>query len=85
MKKKILLMIVAVMILGAVLTMACDIPDCSPGFWKNHTELWVEMDLPWEDSGMTWLEALQGGKDTRFTRHLVAAELNGLYPLTVCD
>ena len=60
---------------------------CSPGFWKNHLDAWPAslQNAEWEDTGMTWLEALQGGKNTRFTRHAVAAELNSMFPSTVCD
>ena len=61
--------------------------ECSPGFWKNHLDAWPTslQNAEWEDTGMTWLEALQGGKNTRFTRHAVAAELNSMFPSTVCD
>lgn len=41
--------------------------ECSPGFWKNHLDAWPGslQNVEWEDTGMTWLEALQGGKETR--------------------
>jgi hypothetical protein len=67
--------------------MACH-ADCSPGFWKNHTELWDEE--PWGpddmyNDTMTYLDALQGGKDTRFSRFEVSGWLNARYPDAPCQ
>jgi hypothetical protein len=70
---------------------ACDCgcpADCSPGFWKqpHHFQYWVgyEQDDPYFDTGMTLLEALQGGKATRESRFVVAGWLNEANPDAPC-
>ena len=61
------------------------VADCSPGFWKNHTELWYD-DPQWDDPALM-LEALRakGNSPLRPLRAIVAEELNEAYPDTVCD
>ena len=94
MKKRLgMFTLIVVVLLASLVTMAPgpgptpEPADCSPGFWKNHLDAWSEdlQDSEWKKTGMTWLEALQGGKETRFTRHEVANKLNAKYPLTVCE
>jgi len=62
--------------------------DCSPGFWKNHTELW----FTYACEGATcdaWLEELKArGSGSSFTRLSRAAYLNawadGYFGMMVC-
>jgi hypothetical protein len=93
MTKKWALIITLVAIVAGVLTMACEPPppppsaDCSPGFWKNHTEDWKVYKPDWKYQGgpMTLLDALQGGRHTRASRFIVAGWLNAAYPDAPCD
>jgi hypothetical protein len=53
--------------------------DCSPGYWKNHTENWGPNYDPndlYYGGPMTLLDALQGGKHTKVSRFEVAGWLN---------
>jgi hypothetical protein len=93
MNRKMSLLIITVAILAAVVSMACDCPPpepayCSPGFWKqpHHFQYWVgyEPDDMY-NADMTLLDALQGGKDTRVSRFVVAGWLNEAYPDAPCD
>jgi hypothetical protein len=91
MSKKICLLVLVV-ILASLISMACvpppppppppDPATCSPGFWKNHTQIWA---ASYPDDFDQMLADLQGGKDTRITRFLVAAELNAAFPDAPCD
>lgn len=61
--------------------------DCSPGFWKNHTELWFGLACDAECD--VWLEQLQAkGPGSSFTRLSRASYLNawadGYFGATVC-
>ena len=63
--------------------------ECSPGFWKNHTELW-ESDYPNADYPMNpdWMLAAlraKGNSDLRPFRQEVADELNATYYWIVCE
>jgi len=87
--KKILLMVVILSIAVSMITMASIPPppaNCSPGFWKNHPEEWKEYapDDQYLDTGMTLMEALQGGKATRESRFIVAGWLNESNPYANC-
>lgn len=91
-KRKYLLIVIALVV--ALATLAPIIPpppppepaDCSPGFWKNHTEYWVGYDPGDQyNAEMTLLDALQGGKDTRVSRFVVADWLNATNPDAPCD
>jgi len=59
--------------------------DCSPGFWKNHTELWVDLPNLNPELFLVKLAMLQGGKDTRISRFLIAAWLNSQFPAGICE
>lgn len=62
--------------------------DCSPGFWKNHTEMWFGLAC----TGATcdaWLGELEAkGPGSSFTRLGRASYLNawadGFYGMTIC-
>lgn len=88
--KKVLIIICLLMLLTPTIALA-NIPgpaDCSPGFWKNHTEIWAptfDPDAQWGTSGFTRLEALQGGHDTRVVRFQVTDFLNAAFPEAACD
>jgi len=58
--------------------------DCSPGYWKNHTE-WMS-DPQWADPDLM-LAALEakGNSPLRPLRQPTADDLNEAYPNTVCD
>lgn len=87
-------------ILSAFLTMAVIPPPpppppppeppatCTPGFWKqpHHFQYWVGYSPsdPYMDTGMTLLEALQGGNATRTSRFVVAGWLNAANPDAPC-
>ena len=60
--------------------------DCSPGFWKNHTELWYD-DPQWADPAwmLAALEAKGNDKVHRPYRFVVADMLNAEYPDAPCD
>ncbi len=62
---------------------------CTPGFWKQeqHFQYWVGFspDDPYFDTGMTLLDALQGGYETRVSRFVVAGWLNAANPDAPCD
>jgi hypothetical protein len=93
--------LVVFVILIPILTMAFDCPpppppppphetaNCSPGFWKqpHHFQYWVGFDPgdPYLNTGMTLLDALQGGKATRESRFVVAGWLNEANPYAPCD
>ena len=97
MKKKTLLAIVGlVMLLTLVLAVTvaaegCPPPppppctaDCSPGFWKNHTELWAAdfaADFDWMYAGLT----AKGWESHRPDRWVATDILNAAYPDAPCD
>ena len=63
--------------------------DCSPGFWKNHTELWSTIYCGSEECVADVLEELTSkgpGSDAR--RHDQASDLNtwadGYYEAQIC-
>jgi hypothetical protein len=92
MTRKWALIVTLFAIVAGILTMACEPPppppaDCSPGFWKNHTEHWIGYDPGdlYYGGPMTLLDALQGGKDTRYSRFEVAGWLNVSNPDAPCD
>ena len=67
----------------------CPPPDgaiCSPGFWKNHTELWFE-DPQWTDPGwmLDVLRARGNQRDLFQYRFEVSDWLNAAYPDAPCD
>jgi hypothetical protein len=93
MNKRLRLLLALLIIISALVTMAPGTPppepaDCSPGFWKNHTEIWDDALYPnpgdYYGGGMTYLDALQGGKDTKVSRFDVSDLLNSQYPDTNC-
>jgi hypothetical protein len=98
-KKNITIFILVLIILAPIITMACTPPpppppppppaDCSPGFWKQpqHFQYWVGYAPgdPYLDTGMTLLQALQGGKATRVSRFVVTGWLNAANPDAPCD
>ena len=98
-KKVRILLILSALLIASLLTLAPNTPpgepaSCSPGFWKNHTELWEPypsrdfndyFGYPEKPDGFSLLDALQGGKDTRETRFIVAGALNYLYPDAPCE
>jgi hypothetical protein len=87
--KKIIILVFILALLTPTIALACPPPaDCSPGFWKNHTEIWegsYDPDDEWEDSGLSWIEALQGGYATRTLRFEVTDYLNTAFPYAACD
>ena len=102
MKSKLLILGVLVLVLVLVLqvvSLAWDPPPpctptppppepatCSPGFWKNHTELWYG-DPQWADAEwmLAALEARGNQRDLFAHRFEVADWLNGAYPDAPCD
>ena len=60
--------------------------DCSPGFWKNHTELWYD-DPQWVDPAwmLAALEAKGNDDVYRPYRLVVAGWLHVAYPDAPCD
>ena len=58
--------------------------DCSPGYWKNHTD-WM-LDTQWANPGLM-LEKLRakGNSPLRPFRQPTADELNAAYPSADCD
>ena len=62
--------------------------ECTPGFWKqpHHFRYWETDFGPNDmyDDDMTYLEALQGGKNTRRSRVIVAGWLNDANPDAPC-
>jgi len=93
--KKVTLFITILIILAPIITMACICPpppsaDCTPGFWKQpqHFQYWLggyDPEDPYPGTGMTLLEALQGGYATRVSRFVVAGWLNAANPYAPCD
>ena len=98
-RKNLLAVLVLAVMLSLVLTVAvaadCPCPppppppcaaDCSPGFWKNHTELWFD-DPQWADP--VWMLAALRAKGNdevyRPYRFEVADMLNVAYPDAPCD
>ena len=60
--------------------------DCSPGFWKNYTELWYD-DPQWAEPEwmLAALEAKGNDEVYRPFRFVVADMLNAAYPDAPCD
>lgn len=60
--------------------------DCSPGFWKNHTELWYD-DPQWADPEFMLMALKAKGNDEVYRpyRFEVADWLNEAYPNAPCD
>jgi hypothetical protein len=88
-KKSWLFIVTLLVVLVSLATMACIPPaNCSPGFWKQsqHFQYWVgfEPTGPYLDTGMTLLDALQGGKATQVSRFVVAGWLNAANPSAPC-
>ncbi len=91
MSKKFVL-IVLLAILAAFLTMAVIPPpegaNCSPGFWKQeqHFQYWNAGFAPGDmyNADMTYLDALQGGRNTIESRFIVAGLLNTAADPSVC-
>ena len=97
MKKKLnMLLLILVILVASIVTVAPVPPpdptptpaECSPGFWKqpHHWQYWDAGFGPYDDynSEMTYLEALQGGRDTRASRFIVAGLLNAANPDAPC-
>lgn len=97
--KKVLIIVCIIMLLTPTIALAYIPPGpgpatCSPGFWKNHTEIWpapytvdtpyVNPDDPYIPSGKTFIYALQGGYDTKVSRFVVAGILNAAFPAAPC-
>jgi hypothetical protein len=61
--------------------------DCSPGFWKNHTEIWYADFGGDTGAAFGMLAALKAkGNDPLFAdRFTVADTLNEAYPDAPCD
>ncbi len=100
MKTNLLRILIVLSILVAMVSMATTTPPpppppptppatCTPGFWKQpqHFQYWIGFspDDPYLGTGMTLLEALQGGYDTRESRFVVAGWLNAANPDAPCD
>lgn len=82
--KKVVLFLCALLILSTTVAYACTPADCSPGYWKNHTEIWYGDFEPAVAAQM--LAGLQGGYDTRESRFEIAAQLNTEYwDVAACD
>ena len=77
-----ILVLVLILVLQLV-SFACEPPppgaDCSPGFWKNHTELWP---IDYSDALMADLKARGHGSGE--IRHAAAALLNAASPVDYC-
>ncbi len=91
MSKRKIMLIVLLAFVAAMLTMAVIPPggaNCSPGFWKQeqHFQYWngFSPSDPYLDTGMTLLDALQGGKATIESRFIVAGWLNEAAEFNVC-
>jgi hypothetical protein len=92
--KKILLIVLILMLLTPTIALA-NIPPtpppatCSPGYWKQaqHFGDWIGYNPGdnYPGTGMTLLQALQGGYDTRESRFVVAGWLNAANPYAACD
>jgi len=57
--------------------------DCSPGFWKNHTEIWMgdfAADYDWMIAGLT----AKGWEDNFADRWVATDMLNAAYPDANC-
>jgi hypothetical protein len=57
---------------------------CSPGFWKNHTELWQDdfaADYDWMIAGLT----AKGWQENFGDRWVATDMLNAAYPDAPCD
>jgi hypothetical protein len=85
------LVLVFVLVLQLV-SFACDPPppcpppaDCSPGFWKNHTELWFGDYDPVVAQSMLDALRAKGNSDLRPLRQPTADMLNAAYPDAPCD
>ena len=89
--KKILLVLPVVVILvtlvASVSAFACDDcgcdADCSPGFWKNHTEIWES----WAGDDYGWMIAglrAKGWEDNRGDRWIATDILNEAFPDANC-
>ncbi|MEA1929664.1 MAG: lamin tail domain-containing protein [Patescibacteria group bacterium] len=68
---------------GAVDDICVDVPPppilgCSPGFWKNHTEIWFDLNDPYDVSLLAYLEAQGDGAEDR--RYGATAHLNAEFP-----
>jgi hypothetical protein len=87
MKKKLFAILALVVLLSLVLAVtafAChDTADCSPGFWKNHTEIWYGDYTDAADM----LEILwaKGNSPLFQYRWDVTDTLNAAYPDANCD
>ena len=96
MKKKLNMLLLILVILAASIVTVAPVPppptpppaDCSPGFWKqpHHWQYWDAGFSPddYYNLEMTYLEALQGGYDTRTSRFIVAGLLNAANPDAPC-
>jgi len=85
-KKTVLLVVCIVLVLSTLMlsvNVAYACADCSPGFWKNHTEIWYEdFDAA---TAAAMLAGLQGGYATRESRFEITAQLNEIYWWANCD
>ena len=87
MNKRLIMILILISISALLFTMAPipppdpdpDPADCSPGYWKNHTDNWGEYYAPtdlYNGGPTTLLAALQGGRYTKVSRFEVAGWLN---------
>jgi hypothetical protein len=74
------LVLVLILVLQLV-SLACEPTGatCSPGFWKNHTEVWP---VQYSQDLMNKLKAR--GHGSNILRHEVADMLNSLSPVDYC-
>jgi hypothetical protein len=93
-RKSVLAILVLTIVLSVVVSVTaaadcgcgCDCgcaADCSPGFWKNHTELWMDdfaADYDWMIAGLT----AKGWQDNFGDRWVATDMLNDYYPDAPC-
>jgi hypothetical protein len=65
-----------------------ELNDCSPGFWKNHTELWVGLACTGSICDEMLADLRSQGPGSGELRHEVASSLNawadGYYGVQMC-
>jgi hypothetical protein len=82
------LVVAAVVLAGSTLLWAPDPPsepgpECSPGFWKNHTSIWnPDLCAGQGDCEQLAVELKAKGKGSGTVRHTAASELNSRYLAT---
>ncbi len=93
MNRTLVIALIIIALLATLFAMACIPPpsaDCTPGFWKQpqHFQYWrggYDPGDTYPGTGMTLLQALQGGYETRVSRFVVAGWLNAANPFAPCE